>query len=136
MTNDQLVGTAKVRAAILAFLHNNPGNHFVSEVAAQVGVSGISAGQLLSNMKKANMVDGTRINGKLVYFDMDPSKKDAQSEAATMLPTLAKTKALKPMPQPVPQQQRGEVEFVVGGVVIVMGRNTENGRLRITFDAA
>jgi predicted DNA-binding transcriptional regulator len=121
-TNAQLVEQAQKRAAIMGWLVQNPGMHTVADIAEGLGISNGSAGLMLYHMAHDGLVTSGEIEaGKRTYSAGGKPPDEVLQEE----------------PEQVRRRRRKgtrEVELVVAGTMIVIGRNPETGRLRISLE--
>lgn len=115
--DDTILRGAKARAAIQGYLSQNPGEHKVFELSEALSMTRGTAGQHLAHMAKSGLIN-LRKEGTSKLYSNGEIKEPA-----------AKSKAVK-----VPKGR--DVELVVSGTLIVIGRNPSTGRLRITLEEA
>lgn len=124
MTTDaELIEGAQTRANITGFLTMTPGFHTVAAIAEAVGLSRMSAGQHLALMAK----------DKLIRF-----KKDGTSKMYGSKGGKNDIVAESPVDEEKPRRIRTtkDVELLVHGTLIIVGRNPRTGRLRIILEDA
>jgi DNA-binding transcriptional ArsR family regulator len=120
----ELVAGAQNRAAISAYLAQNPGEHSVAEVAEALGINRSTVGQHLASMSKGR--------GKLATVRKEGTAKMYQSTSPAPLDSSAWRSSARRKKRAVTAAK--DVELVVGGTLIVLGRNPDTGRLRITLE--
>lgn len=113
---------AQARASISAYLSNNPGQRSTEDVATAIGISARTAGQMLGAMSRGKLI---RFNGKagkakrwswpvVAGTDVQPSPEKHSKRTTTTAPK--------------------ELELVIDGLQIVVGKNPATGRLRIVIE--
>jgi hypothetical protein len=119
------VSSAQTKANITALLTSSPTKHTGHEVGDALGISHGSAGQYLALMAKQGLIS---VEGKglkrLYWIDVYP-KATNRVKGVTAAAGKRISKAVN---------SGKEVELVVGGTAIVIGRNPSTGRLRITLE--
>jgi DNA-binding transcriptional ArsR family regulator len=116
-SDEVLVEQAERRSNILAFLVQNEGEHSVAEIAGAINLRPNVVGLTLKSLADSGLVSPPRRESGQNYYQ--------NGEAPT--PKRAYTKKSKP-------SAAKDVELVVGGTLIIVGRNAETGRLRITLE--
>lgn len=123
-TDKPEVQRAKTRAALHAFLNNNPGEHPVHSAAEAVGLYRSTAGQHLAHMADSGLIKVRKDGTSKLY-----SVKDDAAPASAAESHLPKVRRQRRTVSETPQ----EVELVMAGMTIVLGR-AANGRLRIVLE--
>lgn len=121
------VEAAQLRANISSFLFNNPGKHGTEKVASHFGISNRTAGQILLHMAKSGLIAPMEKQGTKKLWSW-PEGKEAVPAGEPVV--LKSQKSGKPAHAPK------EVELVVGGILVIIGKNEKTGRLRITLEDA
>lgn len=154
-TQDEvMVRSAATRAAVMGWLNRNPGAHVVKEIADGAGEDSQRVRNALRSLADSGQVlaEGEgQGRGRLVRWS-SPDAPQPPEGPQLPLPAVAKAHppAKKKKPEKVgvrhqphgaaqapvrlvPERQRapGELEIVVAGVTVVVGRNPETGRIRI-----
>ena len=122
--SDELVlEQAERRAALTGYLVNNAGEHQVADIAKALGLRANVAGKVLKDMADNGLVPQPRRDGGYNYYhageDVSPVKRTYTKRAKTAPSSASSAK---------------DVELVVGGTLIIVGRNAETGRIRITLE--
>lgn len=125
-----------MRAKISAFLSNNPGEHFTQAVAAHLEISPHSAGQMLGAMARDGLIPlpgkGKGEHGSKKTWRW---QADMPAPAPTPAPAAA---SVAPIVRPSHTGRASvadEVELVLGGTTLIVGRNEITGRIRIIVNA-
>lgn len=122
------VEAAQLRANISAYLSNNLRRHETAEVAKAVNVSNRSAGQMLRAMAQAKLI---------APMETAPGGRKLWSWGEGVAPAPAPEDGRKRgMPVQQAPHPPKEVELVVHGVLVIIGKNEKTGRLRITLEEA
>lgn len=137
------VEAAQRRATVSAYLSNNPGPQPTTALCKAMDLPGHVMIKLLSGMAEQGLIDrmptprgaesiwqwrgdgapqGIKANRK-----SDASLADVERAASKLRDTLNKVK---------PPTQPQEVELMIGGIVVVVGRNPATGRIRVTLEEA
>jgi hypothetical protein len=154
MQSDQeIVGEAQNRAAVSAFLNQNPGVHNVNAVAKATGLSTFIVGRALKEMAEGALIH-VRRHGTHKFYSSAPigddrlppstrqkkarkaSKKDQHAERVNQQLKAAEAGAIMQMavkPRPAPTKAK-EIELVIDGILIIAGRNPATGRLRVVLE--
>lgn len=122
------VQAAQLRANISSFLFNNSGQHTTEEVATQLGVSNRTAGQLLLHMAKSKLIAPMEKNGTKKLWRWPEGQAIASTNEAAV--------ATKKQSKPKSVHATAEVELVLGGLLVIVGKNEQTGRIRITLEEA
>ena len=130
--DNQLKHAATMRAKIIPYL--NDGSEYsaadiaktFSDTVAEVNYSEAQVGALLSNMAKNKLISSTK-KGFRNYYSIPAKFAGAITE-----------KAVKPAKTAVGKRSYkvhgNDVELVLNGTTIIVGRNTATGRLRIIIE--
>lgn len=114
---------AQRRAAVTSYLASNAGEHSVAEIAAATGMRPNVAGKTLSVMADNGLVPAARREGGINYY----------RDGGDVAPNGVKRTYTKRQAKPAAVAAK-DVELVVGGTMIIIGRNADTGRLRITLE--
>lgn len=117
-SDELVVEQASRRAALSSYLSQNPGEHSVSDIAEALSLRANVAGKVLKDMADNGLIPQPRREGGYNYY------RDGGDVAPTKRPYTRKPKTVSAK----------DVELVVGGTLIIIGRNADTGRLRITLD--
>lgn len=113
---------AQHRATISAYLSNNPGRHTTEEVTAQLpGVSARTAGQLLRHMAATGLIAPMEREGNKKFWRWKEEREIVVPEAVTKR-------------QAKPVSNAKEIELLLGGLLVIVGKNEKTGRIRITLE--
>lgn len=119
-SDEVIVDQAQRRAAIGTYLAQNPGEHSVAEIATALDLKATTTGLALKAMAENGLVPEARREGGLNYYrdggDIAPKRTYTKRAAKTVAPAAK------------------DVELVVGGTMIIIGRNSDTGRIRITLE--
>jgi hypothetical protein len=122
--DEELVEAATLRAALMSWLETNPGMHAVSEIAEGTVTDRGRTSHMLKRMAVDGLIrqTGGGERGSKMTFGLEPGPTSAavkKSSGKVAKPKVTKVK---------------DIELVVSGVEIVIGRNPLTGRLRITLE--
>lgn len=120
-SDEQLVEHATIRASIIGWLGANPGPHDAAAVADGIGRERPSVAQALYQLNKAGLIN------KAVTVD-DTGKHALYSGNGHPEAEAPKVR------RKFKRESVTDVELIVAGVEIVIGRNPATGRLRITLE--
>lgn len=147
--HEELVDRATARAEALAYLANHPGEHQTPDLAKALGWTIKRARYYLPLMAAQGLVTKRDTGHGVFYSAVDTSYGHGEYMPPAERPPGRETTKYKPKPKPAPLQEvpppptpattttvvHGDLELVAHtGVVIVLGRNPSNGRLRITLE--
>mgnify|MGYP003440168349 CR=1 FL=1 len=120
--SEQLVKVAKRRAAIVGLLNSNPAvKYSLVNIAEALGDSAKDVDYAVQRLVESDLVNMDKVgNVKWFYAKDRGAPKDPQVSASS------KAKAKNRVTDK-------DVELVIGGVLIVVGRSAESGRLRIVI---
>jgi hypothetical protein len=111
------VEAAERRASITAFLRRNSGKQLtVADIAEALEDTVHATGRACAKMAADGLIlHAGQFQGKQLYMDATTSG---------------------PPPEPKVKKRRAveEVELVMGGVLVVVGRNEKTGRIRVTLE--
>jgi DNA-binding transcriptional ArsR family regulator len=120
-SDEVVVEQAQRRAALSGYLAENPGEHAVAAIAAALDMRPNVVGKTLKDMADNGLVpQGRREDGINYYRD-----------GADVAPVKIKRSWNR---RPKPETSAKDVELVVGGTLIIVGRNADTGRIRITLE--
>lgn len=109
------IAAAQLRANITAYLNQRSGEQFtVAEIAEGLGTNVNAVGRMAKKMAEDGLIfHAGQFRGKAIYMSAEsplevrPSKKVGAAK---------------------------EVELVIGGMLVVVGRNEKTGRVRVTLE--
>lgn len=116
-----MVEVAKRKAAVIGFLNTKKGWHGSSVIAEATGVDRKDTTYVVNRLSKSGLVESKKVKG-VWLFSTESSPDFGVVEVNE--PQLKKSKHVK---------AAKDLELVIGGVMIVVGRNEQTGRLRITI---
>jgi DNA-binding IscR family transcriptional regulator len=131
-----MIRAAEMRARVIAFLNTHPGEYTSHTMAEQLGISNGDASYTASRLAAKGLINvRPEGRGKPGHYYLHPKTADVTEvevidpESRTIEGPL---KAKRGYNRAAPK----EVELVMAGVQIVVGRNPVTGRLRITLEEA
>jgi DNA-binding transcriptional ArsR family regulator len=137
-----IVKDAQNRANIVGFLSSTPGEHPIKEIADAVGINKATVGRHLTEMAKDKLV-GYRQKGTAKLYRDSTSEISSEADNSHVMGegrAARKSRASKgaaPKDTAVPHKGvMRDVELVVYGTQIVIGRNPDTGRLRFILEMA
>jgi predicted transcriptional regulator len=123
-----IVTGAQNRANIMAYLNTHPGTHKAAELSEALGVHYSTAFNHLKSLAETKQIKMKK-DGNTMLF----SAKNGNHVTATVDDTPAK-RAYKKIAKKPSNAHHKEVEFVVHGMHITIGRNEKTGRPQIIVD--
>ena len=129
-----IVRNAQRRAQIVAFMNASNAWQTVRDVATGVGVTPKMASNLLYRMEQSGMVL-MRKSGMLNVYALKGADGSEPGEPQQTNPAEPKSKRAysKKVSANVADNVRN-IELVIGKMLVLIGRNPESGRLRITLE--
>jgi predicted transcriptional regulator len=117
--DEHLVQSAALRASIVGWLQSNPGPHKITEIAEGLGSDRNPVRHVCKDLAATGLIEqaGGGGRGQVLSY----------SSVGQEILTPKKTRVVK-------GRLTKDVELVVAGVEIVIGRNPATGRLRITLE--
>jgi hypothetical protein len=119
-----MIRSAKERAQLMAYLSNHPGAHSTSELCEQLGWTHKATNYRAGRMAAQGLIQQHR-KGTMNFYGLKTTLERDDDPAAP---------AAKPARQSKAAVQ--DVELVMSGFLIVLGRNPASGRLRIVLQEA
>ena len=122
--SEQLVKVAKRRAAIVGLLNSNPAvKYSLVNIAEALGDSAKYVDYAVQRLVESDLVNMDKVGNVKWFYAKD---RNAPKEPKASTPP----KSTKVTKNKVTEK---DVELVIGGVLIVVGRNEGTGRLRIVI---
>lgn len=118
----QVLDRAERRSLILGYLTQHEGEHSVADIAATLKLRPNVVGKTLSDMAENGLVPPGRREGGFNYFHAGPVEEQPVKRTYNKRSKSDKAEAVK------------DIELVVGGTMIVIGRNANTGRIRIVLE--
>lgn len=120
---------AEERASLSAYLNNHPGEHKASTIAEALGWTMRQVGYRAFRMAEAGLIHSRR-EGNANYYSTGHSEPVLiRTRGSAGRAVANKNKKLAPV-----IGTTGEVELVIEGFTVVMGRNPQSGRFRIILE--
>lgn len=128
-TDSEVLEGAERRAAISTFLAQNPGEHKPVDIGKNLGMRANVAGRVLQEMASNGVIPKPRVEkGIKFYRDSNTPAPEGTKRKYTRRTSTTTHEGLQKI------AKGKDVELVVGGTMIVIGRNSSTGRLRITLE--
>ena len=112
---------AQRRAQLVSLLSQAEKPLTINDIVAATGWGASGAAYTATKCAQSGLIKTRKDFGKNVYFMGDGSEESEESEVSTVKRRTRVTSAR-------------EVELVVAGVLVILGRNPASGRLRITLE--
>lgn len=123
--SDELIVTQATRRSLISeFLTQHEGEHSVAAIAEATSMKPAAVGLTLKTMAENGLVSQPRREKGQNYYHEGASEPSAK-RTYTKRPKIAGSVATTSVK---------DVELVVGGTLIVIGRNAATGRIRITLE--
>jgi len=128
---------AERRAKLAAFLEQQGTPQDLAQIMAGMGLNESAAQNLALSMAKSGLIERGKRGPKYVYFSKTRPSAEPELLPAAQAPRQVVARG--------PYNKKGTVaalngsvppgvELVIGGVLVVFGKNPATGRLRITLD--
>ena len=118
---NRVVQSAERRAKLMAFLHSRPEPASIADITKATGIPDHAVAYLTKRMAESKQIVERRIG--IANFYSLPGEEDLQSELPLReVQTQTRVKTAK------------DVELVLAGMLVVIGRNPKTNRIRITLE--